>query len=85
METLEAFYSATMEVLEDQRNEVSLYCSFVSAQETSSICYNRYRSQRLSIKCNLKLAKLWLDRKEYSRLRPVGIAMGSSHRIGRAS
>lgn len=27
--------------------------------------------QRLSTKSNLKLAKLWLDRKEYSRLHPV--------------
>lgn len=47
IETLEAFYSATMQVLDEQRNE------------------------RLSIKCNLKLAKLWLDRKEYGRLRPI--------------
>ena len=28
-------------------------------------------SQRLSTKSNLKLAKLWLDRKEYDRLQPV--------------
>lgn len=27
--------------------------------------------QRLSTKSNLKLAKLWLDRKEYDRLQPV--------------
>jgi COP9 signalosome complex subunit 2 len=30
-----------------------------------------FPSQRLSAKTNLKLAKLWLDRKEYSRLSKV--------------
>ena len=29
--------------------------------------------QRLSVKTNLKLAKLWLDRKEYSRLAKAGL------------
>lgn len=48
LETLEAFYNATMAALEEAKND------------------------RLSVKCNLKLAKLWLERKEYGRLRQVG-------------
>lgn len=47
LETLEAFYNATMAALEEAKND------------------------RLSVKCNLKLAKLWLERKEYGRLRQV--------------
>lgn len=36
--------------------------------------------QRLSVKCNLKLAKLWLERKEYGRLKSVSsVAKVFSH------
>ncbi|KAJ9096561.1 hypothetical protein QFC20_006419 [Naganishia adeliensis] len=45
LETLEAFYSATMDALQEAKND------------------------RLSVKCNLKLAKLWLERKEYGQLK----------------
>ena len=33
--------------------------------------YHTETAQRLSVKTNLKLAKLWLDRKEYDRLSKV--------------
>ncbi|KAJ9100487.1 hypothetical protein QFC21_003526 [Naganishia friedmannii] len=65
LETLEAFYSATMDALQEAKND------------------------RLSVKCNLKLAKLWQERKEYTRLKstlkalhqacePSGSASGTS-------
>ncbi|ORX40213.1 COP9 signalosome complex subunit 2 [Kockovaella imperatae] len=42
--------------------------SFYSA--TKEAC-DEARNERLSTKSNLKLAKLWLDRKEYDRLQPI--------------
>ena len=33
------------------------------------------KNERLSVKTNLKLAKLWLDRQEYTRLAKVGIIL----------
>ena len=39
-------------------------------------------TQRLSAKTNLKLAKLWLDRKEYSRLQKVALEWTSWIGIG---
>ncbi|KAJ9108254.1 hypothetical protein QFC19_002502 [Naganishia cerealis] len=74
LETLEAFYSATMDALQEAKNDLTrLY----------------WVTQRLSVKCNLKLAKLWLERKEYTRLKstlkalhqacePSGSASGTS-------
>ncbi|KAL7752518.1 COP9 signalosome complex subunit 2 [Sorochytrium milnesiophthora] len=47
MTFLEKFYSITLDVLEETKNE------------------------RLWMKCNLKLAKLWLDRREYGRLSKI--------------
>lgn len=40
------------------------------------------KNERLSVKCDLKLARLWLDRREYARLRPV---CGGDARGGRAT
>lgn len=63
VDVLEKFYQVTKSALQEAKNEVSVLsiqpCRF-------SIC-----SQRLSAKTNLKLAKLWLDRKEYGRLARV--------------
>lgn len=42
-----------------------------SALNCFKLC-SKLSKQRLSTKSNLKLAKLWLDRKEYARLAPVG-------------
>ena len=63
---LERFYEATKGALAEAKNEVS----------TFSLCNRpstKVAVQRLSAKTNLKLAKLWLDRKEYHRLTKVCI------------
>lgn len=65
VDVLERFYQATKDALEEAKNEVFAPCS--STLET----YLIGSSQRLSVKTNLKLAKLWLDRKEYDRLSKV--------------
>ena len=63
---LERFYEATKGALAEAKNEVSSFDLgwYLSAQVVV---------QRLSAKTNLKLAKLWLDRKEYHRLTRVCI------------
>jgi len=67
VDVLEKFYEATKAALEDAKNEVSGCLRFMRW-----ICLTLfYISQRLSVKTNLKLAKLWLDRKEYGRLSKV--------------
>ncbi|KAK1925355.1 endopeptidase [Papiliotrema laurentii] len=37
----------------------------------TKVACDEAKNERLSTKCNLKLAKLWLDRKEYGRLHPI--------------
>ncbi|KIS02210.1 COP9 signalosome complex subunit 2 [Cryptococcus deuterogattii 2001/935-1] len=39
--------------------------------EVTRVACDEAKNERLSTKCNLKLAKLWLDRKEYIRLHPI--------------
>lgn len=39
--------------------------------EATRIACDEAKNERLSTKSNLKLAKLWLDRKEYARLHPI--------------
>ncbi|EIW73630.1 hypothetical protein TREMEDRAFT_26610, partial [Tremella mesenterica DSM 1558] len=39
--------------------------------EATRIACDEAKNERLSTKSNLKLAKLWLDRKEYDRLQPI--------------
>lgn len=58
LDTLEEFYEATRVACIEGKNDVSC---------TRNVSY----LQRLLTKTNLKLAKLWLDRKEYTRLAPV--------------
>ena len=74
LETLEAFYSATMDALQEAKNDVSFFsslypCVFAISGIRAHLILPP--SQRLSVKCNLKLAKLWLERKEYVRLKSV--------------
>jgi COP9 signalosome complex subunit 2 len=65
VDVLERFYQVTKKALEDAKNDVRLIgFTCLNALLTCSI-------QRLSAKTNLKLAKLWLDRKEYTRLSRV--------------
>jgi hypothetical protein len=64
VDVLEKFYEATRAALEDAKNEVSVRNVHDSLEINASL-------QRLSVKTNLKLAKLWLDRKEYGRLSRV--------------
>lgn len=61
---LERFYQATKDALREARNEVCLPI------RTLYISIKR-SDKRLSAKTNLKLAKLWLDRREYTRLTRV--------------
>jgi COP9 signalosome complex subunit 2 len=64
VEILERFYEATRFALREAKNEVSVVgCS------SRLGCLPFY--QRLSVKTNLKLAKLWLDKREYHRLQKV--------------
>jgi COP9 signalosome complex subunit 2 len=63
VDVLEKFYQATKDALEEAKNEVKI--SFTSLASSNSF------SKRLSLKTNLKLAKLWLDRKEFTRLSKV--------------
>nr|ODN79186.1 COP9 signalosome complex subunit 2 [Cryptococcus depauperatus CBS 7841] len=51
--------------------------------EVTRVICDEARNERLSTKCNLKLAKLWLDRKEYSRLTPI-LAQLRSHCLSTA-
>ncbi|TYJ57402.1 hypothetical protein B9479_001942 [Cryptococcus floricola] len=39
--------------------------------DVTRVACDEAKNERLSTKCNLKLAKLWLDRKEYTRLTPI--------------
>ncbi|GFZ45337.1 COP9 signalosome complex subunit 2 [Saitozyma sp. JCM 24511] len=39
--------------------------------EATRVACEEAKNERLSTKSNLKLAKLWLDRKEYARLQPI--------------
>ena len=61
VDVLEKFYQATKDALEDAKNEVRRFLSRQNLVADDLL-------QRLSAKTNLKLAKLWLDRKEYARL-----------------
>lgn len=63
VDVLEKFYQVTKDALEEAKNDVrsSYLPRYFLTQHT----------QRLSAKTNLKLAKLWLDRKEYGRLSRV--------------
>jgi COP9 signalosome complex subunit 2 len=63
VDVLEKFYQATKDALEEAKNEVKI--SLTSLASSNSF------SKRLSLKTNLKLAKLWLDRKEFTRLSKV--------------
>ncbi|RUS18732.1 PCI domain-containing protein [Endogone sp. FLAS-F59071] len=81
---MEKFYQTTLDALIDAKNDVSP--SFVTSIKAVFIpyCYggtqfsyklhqtHQLHFQRLWVKTNLKLAKLWLDRKEYARLNKVG-------------
>ena len=62
LDTLEEFYSATKEACDEAKNEV---------RAVLHVAKNGPHDQRLSNKSSTKLAKLLLDRKEYSRLQPV--------------
>lgn len=64
LDTLEEFYSATKEACDEAKNEV---CAVLP------VAKNGPDDQRLSTKSSTKLAKLLLDRKEYSRLQPVSL------------
>lgn len=72
VDVLEKFYQATKDALEDAKNEVCLNPCVPSLTTDSRI-------KRLSVKTNLKLAKLWLDRKEYARLSKVRNLMILTH------
>jgi len=63
VDILEQFYQATKNALVEGKNDVC-YC-------LPSPIQTYLQSKRLSVKTNLKLAKLWLDRKEYVRLSEV--------------
>lgn len=78
--TLEKFYEVTKKNLEEAKNEVRpprLRCTPSTTEFRRLTLLNILVSvwwcvlQRLSVKANLKLAKLWLDRKEWDRLRLV--------------
>lgn len=70
VDTLEKFYQATKKALLEAKNEVTFLILCMQCMRTDS-----FPSQRLSVKTNLKLAKLWLDRKEYTRLAKVSLYM----------
>ena len=65
VDVLEKFYQATRRALEEAKNEVCPRLVFLY------YLFNKVLFQRLLVKTNLKLAKLWLDRKEYARLAKV--------------
>ena len=65
LDTLEEFYEATKVACDEAKNEV---CPHKDSGTVLTM-------QRLSTKSNLKLAKLLLDRKEYTRLHPVSLFM----------
>ena len=62
--TLERFYQVTLDALQEAKNEVSTPC-------IRRLFSNSLLLQRLSAKTKLKLAKLWLDRREFGRLENV--------------
>lgn len=66
VDVLEKFYQATRGALEDAKNEVRRYLEIPAYRHQLFMHF-----QRLSLKTNLKLAKLWLDRREYGRLTKV--------------
>lgn len=68
VEVLQRFYEVTKASMEDARNDA---CPTLMLAERI-ILNGLLCVQRLSLKTNLKLAKLWLDRREYSRLAKVG-------------
>jgi hypothetical protein len=53
--------------------------TFVNSLTSNMALIFFYLQQRLWVKTNLKLAKLWLDRHEYSRLNKVNLAAPSSN------
>ncbi|RSH79148.1 uncharacterized protein EHS24_001186 [Apiotrichum porosum] len=53
--------------------------------EATRIACDEAKNERLSTKSNLKLAKLWLDRKEYARLAPVLKGLHATCEPGSAS
>jgi hypothetical protein len=67
VEVLQRFYEVTKASMEDARNDVCPNIELLWWPNGLSSC----ATQRLSLKTNLKLAKLWLDRREYSRLAKV--------------
>ena len=68
---MQEFYEVTMKALEDAKNEASLQISTGVVRAPGVLIAFPDFVQRLSTKTNLKLAKLWLDRKEYGRLTKV--------------
>lgn len=68
VEVLERFYQATKDALIEAKNEVRGYFLAWGGNRDGA---DTVVGQRLSVKTNLKLAKLWLDRKEYDRLSKV--------------
>lgn len=63
---MQKFYDETNKSLAEAKNEVC------PSDDTSRMqLLRQFCSQRLSMKTNLKLAKLWLDRKEYGRLNKI--------------
>lgn len=70
VDVLERFYQVTNRALEDSKNEV---CYWLRQSVLVLLCLSD-TPQRLSAKTNLKLAKLWLDRKEYGRLSKVRLS-----------
>lgn len=68
LDKMQEFYEITMTALEEQKNDVRYLSSLSSHTVAKTNCLS---TQRLSTKTNLKLAKLWLDRHEYTRLNKV--------------
>lgn len=72
---MQRFYEETLKCLTETKNEVRRVKSHAGSPLCVCECVcakSPYtRLQRLSMKTNLKLAKLWLDRKEYDRLATV--------------
>lgn len=76
VEVLEKFYEVTRDALGEANNDVSSLALPLCALGQRS----QSALQRLSTKTNLKLAKLWLDKKEYGRLTKVSLYLLLHHR-----
>jgi hypothetical protein len=75
LETLEAFYHCTLAELREANNEVRLPAYGSSGDrvdpDPAGVVVVHAPAQRLSVKANLKLARVYLEKQEWTKLKSV--------------